>query len=334
MTAPHVTVLVAVHNGERHLRASIQSVLAQTFEDFELLVVDDASTDGTREILDAFAEPRMRILTNTQNLGLTRSLNRGLREARGRYVARQDADDLSDPPRLARQVALLESRPELALVASQYRRIDDSGEVESAREVPTEAIDIRWRLLFLNAFTHSSVTFRRDVVLALGGYDERYSYAQDYDLWSRIAAAHEVAALPESLVRYRRTADSMTATSGRAGDEVAAIRTRNLEAVGVDARAIDVDVAWRLLFARGGEIDATRAATVARRILHVQESFATALRLDARAARRHRASVRRLLARRLVRLGLRQGSVPAVALGAAIGVPAVRGSVPRPTQRR
>ena len=334
MTAPHVTVLLAVHNGERHLRASIRSVLAQTFEDFELLVVDDASTDGTREILDAFAEPRMRILTNTENLGLTRSLNRGLREARGRYVARQDADDLSDPPRLARQVALLERRPELALVATQYRRIDDSGEVESAREVPTEAVDIRWRLLFLNAFTHSSVTFRRDVVLALSGYDETYSYAQDYDLWSRIAATHEVAALPESLVCYRRTADSMTATSGRAADEVAAIRTRNLEAVGVDARAIDVDVAWRLLFARDGDIDASRATTVARQVLKVQESFARGLGLDGGAARRHRASVGRILAGRLVRLGLRQSSARAVGVGASIGVAAVRDGVLRPTQRR
>ena len=294
---------MAVHNGERHLRESVESLLAQTMEDFELLVVDDGSTDGSRGILDSYGDARIRVLTNEQNLGLTPSLNRGLREARSSYVARQDADDLSEPQRFQRQCELLDRRPDVALVASHYRRIDDDGRSTGDRVVPLETLDIRWRLLFLNAFAHSSVMFRRSVALDLAGYDERFRYAQDYDLWSRVAERHDVAAVPETLVSYRRSSDSMTATFEPGGDEIREILARNLGQIGVDAAAIDIDGARRLLFGQYKELDPSRAVAVSRSVLDIQSALARSLALDSRAARHHRAAVSRTVGARLARIG-------------------------------
>jgi glycosyltransferase involved in cell wall biosynthesis len=299
-----VTVLMAVHNGERHLRAAVESVLGQTFRDLELLVVDDASTDGSRAIVESYGDPRARVVVNAENLGLTRSLNRGLAEARGVYVARQDADDVSAPDRLARQVGELERRPELALLASSYRRIDDDGRDAGGRDVPLTPVGIRWRLLFLNAFTHSSVVFRRSVVEELGGYDESVVYAQDYDLWSRIAERHEVAALPEYLVSYRRSAVSMTSVrdESEAPDETATISRHNVDRVlpGMGAR-LDRETAWRLLFANPRSVRASDAVATVRDVLALQSAFANRYSLGRRAALAHRASVVAALARGLRR---------------------------------
>lgn len=318
LTAPAVTVLTAVHDGERHLRESVESILGQSYRDFELLVVDDASTDSSRVIVESYGDPRVRILHNEQKLGLTASLNRGMREARGRYVARQDADDVSDRNRLEHQIALLDGRPDVALVASHYRRIDDDGLHRGDRFVPTEPLEIRWRLLFLNAFAHSSVTFRREVVDAIGGYDERYRYAQDYDLWSRLARRHTVVAAPEILVSYRRSSDSLTATFDRAGDEVRQISNENVAAVGFDPDRLDRDAAWRLLFGDPGAIETDRAVAAARAIMALHEAFASASALDARMRRRHREVVGRRLGRRVLRLGVQRRDRRALAQGARL----------------
>ena len=285
---------MAVHDGERHLRAALESVLAQTFGDFELVVVDDGSTDSSRAIVDSYGDPRIRLLANETNIGLTRSLNRGLAACRGRYVARQDADDLSRPERLARQVELLDRRPDVALVASGYTRIDDEGRETGDRPVPLDATAIRWRLLFLNAFAHSSVTLRGDVVAALGGYDESVHYAQDYELWSRIAERHGVAALPERLASYRRSAESMTAARNGADDEdeVAAISRRNLDALrpGRGAR-LDRAAACRLVARIGEPVGARRALRTVRELLALQRAFARRYGLPPSEALGHRASV-------------------------------------------
>jgi glycosyltransferase involved in cell wall biosynthesis len=285
---------MAVHNGEQHLRASIESILRQTFRDFELVIVDDGSTDGTAAILDAYEDDRIVLHRSSSNVGLTASLNRGLEQAQGRYVARQDDDDISEPDRLERQVSFLEANGKVALLAGAYRRIDGEGTVTATRTVPTDTAAIRWRLLFLNAFTSSSVVFRRDVVTRLGGYDEDFPFAQDYDLWSRIARTEPVAALTAPLVRYRHEETSMTATVGRTADDVDRISRDNIRRLGgAGARlagTIDRDAAWRLLFASSRGIGRRRAAKVARDVLALrsafaeQQSFGRARRLSDRAA--------------------------------------------------
>ena len=284
---PLVTVLLPVYNGSAHLRESVETVLSQSFGDFELLVIDDASTDETPAILASFDDARLRVLVNDRNLGLTPTLNRGIREARGAYIARQDADDLSDPGRLSAQVSYLEAHPEVGLLGCSYRRIDEAGRSLGLRPVPTDAVAIRWRLLFLSAFAHSSVMIRSATLTEVGPYDEAFSYAEDYELWSRIARTGEIAAVSHVLISYRRTATSLTATFSGAAAEVEAISAANVEWVLAAAGAepaklaeLDRNVAWRLLFADADDLDPAMAAKAAPLILDLQAIFAAAYGLD------------------------------------------------------
>jgi len=200
-----VTVLLAVHNGRPYLQEAVQSVLDQTFSDIELLIVDDASTDGGVDELPA--DSRIRIVRNEKNLGQVPSLNRGLGEARGTYVARLDADDVMLPTRLERQVAILENESTVALVGTWLDVVDDRGR--------------RWATLrgrlddyadFVSAiirdripFGHPSLMYRRDVVVELGGYDPALAPAEDKDLYRRLALGrYEARVVEEALVRYRR----------------------------------------------------------------------------------------------------------------------------------
>ncbi len=323
---PAVTVLMAVKDGERHLGEAIDSILAQTLADLELVIVEDGSTDDTAAILESYRDPRIRVLRNSRNLGLTRSLNRGLEDARAPYVARQDADDVSERERLERQVGFLDRNPEVALVASAYRRIDDDGLVTGRRPVPTNGLDIRWRLLFLNAFAHSSVVFRSNIVRRIGRYDESLEYAQDYGLWSRLAAAEPVAALPEELVRYRESAKSMTEVMSSGGEEIERISRENLRRLGGAgeglASTIDRDAAWRLLVGGTGGLDAPRAVRAARQVLAVESSFAVKERLRGSRRLRHRARVALVLARSVAAVAARdrdrKAAVQATTLLAAL----------------
>jgi glycosyltransferase involved in cell wall biosynthesis len=310
---PAVTVLMAVHNGERHLRESIESVFAQTFADFELLVVDDGSTDATPEILSGYADPRLRVVRNELNLGLTRSLNRGLAESRGRYVARQDADDVSAPERLKRQVTFLDANVDVRLLASSHVRIREDGSVIAVRSAPTDATAIRWRLLFLNAFAHSSVMFRREDDQALGGFSEEFAFAQDYDLWSRLAFTGAVAALPDPLVRYRAADDSMTATIAADVDDVDCISRDNMRRLGRAgvhiAQRIDREAAWRLLFAGTRGLTLPRAAAAARDVLELETAFARYERLPTATRLKRRGALLLQLTRALARLAAREARV-------------------------
>ena len=220
MSAPLVTVLLPVFNGGDLLEATLQSVLRQTFSDFEVLAIDDASTDGTSERLRAIRDPRVRVLTNESNLGLTRSLNRGLADARGELIARQDADDLSAPTRLEKQLGFLRAHPEVQLLGTSAWRLRANGKVFGANDLPSTHQAIRWTSATDNAFLHTSVMFRRDVIRGgFGGYDEDFPICQDYELWNRVAAEHPVANLPERLVSMREHPASMTKTQPAATTE-------------------------------------------------------------------------------------------------------------------
>ncbi len=224
-----VTVLMAVYNGERHIGETISSVLSQTFEAFEFLIVNDASTDRTREIILSFADPRIRLVENERNLGLARSLNRGLRLAKGELIARQDADDLSEPQRLERQVDFLHAHPEVALVGTWYTEIDAHGALLGQHELPCEYTPIRWSLLFVCPFVHSAVMLRKSLLLdRIGWYNESLAYSLDYELWNRIARHHAVANLAEHLVRLRVHRDSMTMTFGERIQEGHRLRVANV----------------------------------------------------------------------------------------------------------
>ena len=201
---PRLTVLCSVYNGARFLPLALQSVWAQDYSDFELILIDDGSTDETVRIIDGAAARDERVVViRHKNQGLTRSLNVGLKRARGEYVARQDADDVSLPGRFSAQVRFLDRHPDTVVVGCHYLRINESGTVLGRAHVPTTDLGLRLRLLEANAIPHSGATFRRREVLEAGGYDEDFSVAQDYDLWCRLALAGRLANLRQ-VALYRR----------------------------------------------------------------------------------------------------------------------------------
>lgn len=201
---PLVSVLMPAYNCEAFVGEAVASMLAQTFTDFELLVIDDGSADSTRAVLEAIRDPRLRLASNPHNMGLIRTLNRGLELANGHYVARMDADDVSSPERLERQVEFLQSHPDVDVLGTMVNLINVDGKQFGAiRGYPTDPQAIHRFLLRECCLIHPTVMFRKDVVLAAGGYSPAARHAEDYDLWLRLSDHHKIANLPEQLVSYR-----------------------------------------------------------------------------------------------------------------------------------
>jgi glycosyltransferase involved in cell wall biosynthesis len=203
---PKVSVLMSVYNGSQYLREAIDSILTQTFSDFEFILIDDCSTDNSWEILTSYAshDSRIILIQNKENLGLTKSLNKGLKIARGKYIARQDADDVSLPLRLEKQVSCIDKKSEVGLVSCNLEMIDASGDTKFLFQVDCDSDLIAWYLLFYNYIGgHSQVLFRKKLALDLGGYCEEYRYTQDYELWSRMIKTSKFSILPEILLKHR-----------------------------------------------------------------------------------------------------------------------------------
>lgn len=189
-----------VRNVAPFLDASVRSILAQTFADFEFVIVDDASSDGSSDILASWAtrDPRVRVVRSDVPLGLAGSSNAAVRASRGRIVARMDGDDVAHPERLAQQLAVLAREPDAVLIGTVFEGIDASGQTVRPCD--------RWRLLRPSPFApfpHGSIMFRRDAFDAVGGYDPRNDYWEDLDLFRRLARRGRVLVLPRPLYRYR-----------------------------------------------------------------------------------------------------------------------------------
>jgi glycosyltransferase involved in cell wall biosynthesis len=214
---------MAVYNAAPWLAEAVDSVLGQTFADFELIVVDDGSVDATPEILRRYRDPRLRVIPQRQS-GQTPALNHGLRAARGALIARMDGDDVALPERFARQVAFLEAHPEVGLLGTACREISASGEVLRTITPPSDDRMLRRILIRMNPFTHSSMMFRRSVLDTSGWYDEGFVVAQDYDLWLRMSRSTRLANLDEPLVLRRLTPGQLSSAreTTRIHDEVVA----------------------------------------------------------------------------------------------------------------
>lgn len=217
-----VSVLIGAYNNAATLEEAMRSILDQTVRDLELIVVDDGSADDSRAVALGVDDPRVRVIGLDENVGIARSLNRGLQEARAPVVAVQDADDWSAPERLERQLAVLDARPEVAVVGSRMREVDGTLQERRPRTL-FRAGDVNDVLLRFNPIPNTSAAFRRDVALRLGGYDSRYRYAMEYDLWLRIADRHVVHALDEPLSTRRMTATNVASRAQRA-QQVEAVR--------------------------------------------------------------------------------------------------------------
>jgi glycosyltransferase involved in cell wall biosynthesis len=205
VTVPRVSVVMGAYNGERFLRPAIESIINQTFRDFELIVVDDCSTDSTPQILGEFKDDRIRVVRNEHNLGIAETLNKGIAVARGEYVALQDHDDISLPTRLECQLAFFEKHAQVGMVGSSCNVIDEVGSLVPYWPVEYDDANLRWALLWRCAFFHTSLMVRHRALEEVGGYssDPKYRFAEDYDLMSRVALRHAVANIPQLLGCWR-----------------------------------------------------------------------------------------------------------------------------------
>lgn len=206
-TIPQITVAMPVHNALPFLSCSIESILAQTFSDFEFIILDDASTDGSVELLRDWAQrdARIQLHQNDKRLGLSGSSNAVVAKARAPIVARMDADDVAHPDRLRRQWEVLQSDSDIAAVGVLCNGINASGDVVRPRD--------RWRLVRNSVyipFPHGSVMFRREVFEAIGGYDESLDRGEDQDLFKRMTAKGRIVTLPDILYSYRYHANNAT----------------------------------------------------------------------------------------------------------------------------
>jgi len=178
---------MSVYNGEAYLKQAIDSILNQTFDDFEFIIIDDGSTDNTANILKQYSDSRIVRHTFNVNRGLVHALNYGLNMAHGKFIARQDADDISMPKRFEMQIDFMHTNPHVVLVGSAYDVMDETGKYIRTDHFPTNDTAIRWLMLFHNAFAHTSVMFRADLLKTHNlCYNLNLRYSQDYDLWSTL----------------------------------------------------------------------------------------------------------------------------------------------------
>ena len=205
LITPVVSVLMSCYNGEKWIGDAIESVLHQTFRDFEFIIVDDGSRDKSLEIMNSYSakDSRIRIIEK-ENTGLPDSLNVGIQAAKGDWIARIDTDDLCEPQRLKKQFDFAASDPELVLVGSAYHEIDEEGRVQKLQFYPETHTDLKKNLLHKKRFfAHSSAFYKTDAVRKAGGYRPRIKKSEDYDLWLRLSENGKLACIPEPLIRFR-----------------------------------------------------------------------------------------------------------------------------------
>jgi len=205
---PRVTVLMPVYNGERYLREAMDSILAQTFTDFEFLIINDGSTDRSVEIIESYDDPRIRLVHNEKNLKLIATLNKGFDLARGEFLARMDCDDISLPTRLSRQAAFMEAHPEVGVCGTWAKKIDSGRKVMGNFKSPAGA-DMEKYIWRPTPIIHPTAFFRNTIYKDFR-YDQNYHDAEDLELWQRIFGAARLDNLDEFLLLYRIHPSSVT----------------------------------------------------------------------------------------------------------------------------
>ena len=205
-----MSVVMTVFNGEEYLNESLRSLLNQVMEDWDLVVVENGSSDSTAEILSKYTDPRIRVINLAENIGRTPALNVAVVNASAEYVAVLDADDLSHPLRLKQQIEFLDAHPDIGLVGSWAEFIDEVGSFVSLKKGPISHQEIVQAMATRNPIVHSTVMFRRDLMSRIGGYDETLVYAQDFGMLLEFARISRIAIIPEILCSWRMLNNSLT----------------------------------------------------------------------------------------------------------------------------
>lgn len=210
---PKVSVIMSVYNGGKFLKPAIESILRQSFSDFEFIIINDGSADDSLEAIKSFTDERIKLISR-ENRGLIVSLNEAIENSSGQYLARMDADDVSLPDRLARQVDFLDSHQDTAMCGTWAQVIDEAGKAIDKYHYPPESYaGIKKMLLSHNPFIHPTVMIRKSVIDKVGSYKLGYKHAEDYELWTRIVPKYPCANLPAELFRYRINTAGITRSS-------------------------------------------------------------------------------------------------------------------------
>lgn len=206
-----ISVILPVYNGAQFLREAIESILQQSYSNLELIIINDGSKDDSQSIIDSYADGRIRSFDQS-NIGLSATLNRGISLAKGRWIARQDQDDVSFPERLTKQIQFMNAHPDYAMVGTAAQIWVDETKTDRLHKHPCTDQELRIGLLFFNYFVHSSVLIDKSTLESIGGYsiDPSRQPPEDYELWSRIARRYRIANLPDILLAYREVGSSMS----------------------------------------------------------------------------------------------------------------------------
>ncbi|MBK9283695.1 MAG: glycosyltransferase [Sphingobacteriaceae bacterium] len=209
---PLISVILPVYNAEKYIVDAINSILNQTFRNFEFIILNDGSKDNSESIIQSFTDERIRYFKH-DNCGLAATLNKGIEYSKGKYIARQDQDDISYPERFAKQIEFLEKNPKICLVGTRARIFTDDLKTYGYHNHPSESSVIMFDLMFNNPFVHSSVIFRKNIIDEVGLYNTTKGMYEDYNLWSRMMFNAGLANLAEVLVDYRHHDQGMSKAS-------------------------------------------------------------------------------------------------------------------------
>lgn len=218
-STPVVSVVMSVYNGEKYLRQSIESILNQTFTDFEFIIINDGSTDSTKDIVESYQDPRI-VFSSRTNKGLVASLGEGIEKARGQYIARQDDDDISGKDRLKKTMEALKANPGVGLIGSARQNIDEAGNKLDIVTMPLSDADIRLYLHYHNPFCHGSIMFKKADYIVVGGYEEGFVPAEDYRLWAKLLEVTKGMNLADVLYTYRINPEGITSRQSNKADGV------------------------------------------------------------------------------------------------------------------
>lgn len=214
--SPEFSIIMAVFNGEKFIAQAIESVLNQTFADYEFLIINDGSTDSTEELVKAYSNPKIKIFT-LPHLGLAKALNSGLARSTGRLIARIDADDWWEPNKLEKQLNFLNAKPSYSFIASGRTCINAEGKkiAESESDHDLDYARLKDKLGCFNVICHSSVVFKREILALTGYYAETIPYCEDYEYWVRILCNNKGYSLGQALVHYRIHPNMLSIKKGR-----------------------------------------------------------------------------------------------------------------------
>lgn len=228
---PLISVIMSTYNEARYIRQSLDSILHQSEKDFEIILIDDCSQDETVQIIQRIQDERIRLICNSENLGLTKNLNIGLGLAKGKYIARMDGDDISVPDRFKKQEAYMEAHPEIMLVGCQTKNFGESSLVWRLKD---DSEELKVRMLIRPVYAHPGFFMRRELIDAGYRYDESFRTAQDYEFASRVAERNSIGLVEEVLLYYRVHRKQV---SNQAGEEQFSnadrVRERSWERVGM-----------------------------------------------------------------------------------------------------